>query len=68
MATGVIDDTNRRPVGVMLFNHSEVDFIVKPGDRVALMIVQVIATPVVTELEDLHATVRGEGGFMSVYK
>ena len=48
-------------VGVVLFNHSETDFIVKPGDRVAQMIVQVITTPEVAEVEDLDATVRREG-------
>uniref|UniRef100_A0A453H1T0 Deoxyuridine 5'-triphosphate nucleotidohydrolase n=1 Tax=Aegilops tauschii subsp. strangulata TaxID=200361 RepID=A0A453H1T0_AEGTS len=62
---GVIDADYRGPVGVVLFNHSEVDFVVKPGDRVAQMIIQVIATPEVAEVEDLDATVRGEGGFGS---
>jgi dUTP pyrophosphatase len=49
----------------VLFNHSEVDFAVKPGDRIAQLIIQVIATPEVAEVEDLDATVRGEGGFGS---
>uniref|UniRef100_A0A453K5T8 dUTP diphosphatase n=3 Tax=Aegilops tauschii TaxID=37682 RepID=A0A453K5T8_AEGTS len=52
-------------VGVMLFNHLEVNFIMKPGDRAAQMIVQVIATPEVAEVEDLDATVRREGVFGS---
>ena len=43
----------------MLFNHSEAYFAVKPGDHVAQMIVQVIATPKVAEVEDLDAIVRG---------
>ena len=59
MATGVIDTDYRCLVGVMLFNHSEVDLAVKPGARVAQMIVQVIVTPKVAEVEDLDATVRG---------
>nr|XP_020173696.1 deoxyuridine 5'-triphosphate nucleotidohydrolase [Aegilops tauschii subsp. strangulata] len=58
-ATRVIDAEYRCPVGVVLFNHSEVDFAVKPGDCVAQMIVQVIATPEVTEVEDLDTTVWG---------
>ncbi|KAM3310331.1 hypothetical protein ACQJBY_031177 [Aegilops geniculata] len=65
VGAGVIDADYRGPVGVVLFNHSEADFAVKPGDRVAQMIVQVIATPEVAEVEDLDATVRGEGGFGS---
>ncbi|XP_073352133.1 deoxyuridine 5'-triphosphate nucleotidohydrolase-like [Aegilops tauschii subsp. strangulata] len=52
-------------VGIMLFNHSEVDFIMKPGDRAAQMIVQVIAMPEVAEVEDLDAIVRREGVFGS---
>jgi dUTP pyrophosphatase len=62
---GVVDADYRGPVGVVLFNHSDVDFAVKPGDRVAQMIIQVIATPEVAEVDDLDATVRGEGGFGS---
>ncbi|CAN6291978.1 unnamed protein product [Urochloa humidicola] len=65
VGAGVIDADYRGPVGVILFNHSEVDFAVKPGDRIAQMIIQVIATPEVAEVEDLDATVRGEGGFGS---
>ena len=63
MATGVIDADYRCLVGVVFFNHSEVDFTVKPGDRVAQMIVQVIMTPEVAEVEDLDANARGKGGF-----
>lgn len=65
MGAGVIDADYRGPVGVVLFNHSDVDFAVKPGDRIAQMIIQVIVTPDVVEVEDLDATVRGEGGFGS---
>uniref|UniRef100_A0A453N198 dUTP diphosphatase n=1 Tax=Aegilops tauschii subsp. strangulata TaxID=200361 RepID=A0A453N198_AEGTS len=49
----------------MLFNHSEADFAMKPGGHIAQMILQVIATPKVAEVEDLDATVRGEGEFGS---
>nr|XP_051179131.1 deoxyuridine 5'-triphosphate nucleotidohydrolase-like [Lolium perenne] len=65
VGAGVIDADYRGPVGVVLFNHSEVDFAVKPGDRIAQLIIQVIATPEVAEVEDLDATLRGEGGFGS---
>ncbi|KAE8784644.1 deoxyuridine 5 -triphosphate nucleotidohydrolase [Hordeum vulgare] len=39
------------PVGIALFNLSEADFAVRPGDRVVQMIVHVIATPEVTEVK-----------------
>ncbi|GJN23792.1 hypothetical protein PR202_gb11471 [Eleusine coracana subsp. coracana] len=65
VGAGVIDADYRGPMGVILFNHSDVDFAGKPGDRIAQMIIEVIATPEVAEVEDLDATVRGEGGFGS---
>ncbi|XBJ00984.1 hypothetical protein VPH35_020739 [Triticum aestivum] len=64
-ATRVIDTDYRCSVGVMLFNHSEVDFTVKPGDRVIQIIVQVIAKREVAEVEDLDTIIWGEGGFGS---
>ncbi|KAL0847321.1 hypothetical protein Bca101_020567 [Brassica carinata] len=65
VGAGVIDADYRGPVGVILFNHSDVDFEVKVGDRIAQMIIEKIVTPQVMEVEDLDATVRGEGGFGS---
>ncbi|KAJ3685406.1 hypothetical protein LUZ61_014570 [Rhynchospora tenuis] len=65
VGAGVIDADYRGPVGVILFNHSDTDFAVKQGDRIAQMIIEQIMTPDVVEVEDLDATVRGEGGFGS---
>ncbi|KAF7048638.1 hypothetical protein CFC21_057364 [Triticum aestivum] len=64
-ATRVIDTDYGSLLGVVLFNHLEVDFDVKPGERAAWMTVHVIATPDVAEVEDLDAIFRGEGGFGS---
>ncbi|OAY50761.1 deoxyuridine 5'-triphosphate nucleotidohydrolase [Manihot esculenta] len=65
VGAGVIDADYRGPVGVILFNHSDADFEVKAGDRVAQLIIEKIMTPDVFEVEDLDATARGEGGFGS---
>ncbi|KAF8409948.1 hypothetical protein HHK36_002467 [Tetracentron sinense] len=65
VGAGVIDADYRGPVGVILFNHSDVDFEVKPGDRIAQLIIEKIITPEVLEVEDLDSTVRGVGGFGS---
>ena len=54
----MIDVDYRDLVGIVLFNHSDTDFAVKPGDRIIEMIVQVIAAPEVAEVEDHDATVR----------
>lgn len=62
---GVIDADYRGSVGVILFNHSDADFEVKVGDRVAQLIIEKIVTPEVEEVDDLDSTVRGSGGFGS---
>ena len=61
----MIDADYRGPVGVILFNHSDQDFVVKAGDRVAQLILERIVTPDVMEVEDLESTTRGSGGFGS---
>ncbi|XP_010263699.1 PREDICTED: deoxyuridine 5'-triphosphate nucleotidohydrolase-like [Nelumbo nucifera] len=65
VGAGVIDADYRGPVGVVLFNHSDADFEVKPGDRIAQLIIEKIMTPDVLEVEDLDSTQRGSGGFGS---
>ncbi|KAK4390687.1 Deoxyuridine 5'-triphosphate nucleotidohydrolase [Sesamum angolense] len=65
VGAGVIDADYRGPVGVILFNHSDVDFEVKAGDRIAQLIIEKIVTPEVTEVDDLDSTHRGSGGFGS---
>uniref|UniRef100_A0A7N0V5Z2 Deoxyuridine 5'-triphosphate nucleotidohydrolase n=1 Tax=Kalanchoe fedtschenkoi TaxID=63787 RepID=A0A7N0V5Z2_KALFE len=65
VGAGVIDADYRGPVGVILFNHSEVEFEVKEGDRIAQLILEQIVTPEVLEVENLDETVRGAGGFGS---
>lgn len=62
---GVVDYDYRGNVGVILFNHSDSDFVVRKGDRVAQLILERILTPEVVEVEDLEATDRGAGGFGS---
>ena len=52
-------------LGVILFNHSNFDFEVKVGNRIAVLILEKIVTPNVMEVDDLDATVRGVGGFGS---
>ncbi|KAI0842830.1 deoxyuridine 5'-triphosphate nucleotidohydrolase [Hypoxylon sp. FL0890] len=62
---GVIDADYRGPVKVLLFNHSETDFPVAVGDRIAQLIVERIYTPEVVEVQELEESVRGAGGFGS---
>ena len=62
---GVIDSDYRGQVKVLLFNHSEVDFEIKEGDRIAQLVIERIYTPEVVVVENLEETIRGEGGFGS---
>lgn len=65
VGAGVIDADYKGSVGVIAFNHSDVDFEVKVGDSIAQLIIEKIMTPDVFEVDDLDSTVRGAGGFGS---
>jgi deoxyuridine 5'-triphosphate nucleotidohydrolase len=62
---GVIDEDYRGNVGVILFNHSDVDFTFAVGDRVAQLVLERIAVADVEEVATLDDTARGAGGFGS---
>ncbi len=62
---GVIDEDYRGNVGVILFNHTDTDFAVAAGDRVAQLILEAIQTPAVEVVDELEDTARGAGGFGS---
>ena len=62
---GVIDYDYRGPIGVILFNHSDNDFPIKRGDRVAQLILEKISMAAIQEVQELSSTERGTGGFGS---
>lgn len=65
VGAGVIDSDYRGAVKVLLINTTENEFKVEIGDRIAQLIITRIETPIVEVVDDLDATVRGEGGFGS---
>ncbi|CAG7732691.1 unnamed protein product [Allacma fusca] len=65
VGAGVIDQDYRGNVGVILFNHGDVDFEVEVGDRIAQLICEKIAYPDAVEVENLDDSERGAGGFGS---
>ena len=65
VGAGVVDSDYRGPLGVILFNHSDADFSIAAGDRVAQLILEVIAVADVEETDELTSTERGHGGFGS---
>lgn len=65
VGAGVVDEDYRGNLGVVLFNHSDIDFEVKRGDRIAQFICERIFYPVLEEVKSLTDTERGAGGFGS---
>ena len=65
MGAGVVDFDYCDNVGLVLFNHSDTDFSVKKGDRIAQLILEKIENPPVQEVPFLPDTQRGQTGFGS---
>lgn len=60
---GTIDADYRGEIQVIMINHGHDTFEIKPGDRIAQLIVAPVCQAVLEEVEDLSDTVRGSGGF-----
>jgi dUTP pyrophosphatase len=62
---GTVDADYRGEVCVILINHSQKDFTIERGMRIAQMVIAKCEQAQLAEVEDLDETVRGEGGFGS---
>ena len=60
---GTIDADYRGEIGVILVNLSTEPFVVKPGERIAQMVINKIEQADFRLVETLDETERGEGGF-----
>ena len=60
---GTIDADYRGEIKVILINHSEKDFVIQDGERIAQMIVSKHERVSWIETEQLEETLRGAGGF-----
>lgn len=65
VGAGVIDSDYRGEIKIILFNHSDENFVVKFGDKIAQLIIQQILLPHILEVSSLDETERGTGGFGS---
>lgn len=65
VGAGVVDEDYRGNLGVVLFNHSDQEFDVKKGDRIAQLICEQIFYPEIKEEKTLDETERGAAGFGS---
>jgi dUTP pyrophosphatase len=62
-APGTIDSDYRGEVAVLLVNLGSEPFTVKPGDRVAQLVIAPVVIAELEEVAELGDTVRGGGGF-----
>ena len=65
---GTIDSDYRGEVCTILINHSENDFEINPGDRIAQAVIVPVIQAKWAEVDELSETARGEGGFGSTGK
>jgi dUTP pyrophosphatase len=62
---GVVDSDYRGELMCILINLGEAPFGIKPGDRIAQLIIEQIATPAAEWAMELTGTARDQGGFGS---
>lgn len=65
---GTIDHDYRGEVKVILINLGEEPFEIKPGDRIAQMVIQKTERADIVLVDEIDATRRGDGGFGSTGK
>ena len=65
---GVIDSCDRGEIKVLLFNHSDTEFQIEPGDRIAQILIQKIERVQFIPVGELSKTTRSERGFGSTGK
>lgn len=62
---GTIDSDYRGEIKVILINHGPQEFIIKPGDRIAQLVVARVPTVTIEDVDSLSETSRGSGGLGS---
>jgi dUTP pyrophosphatase len=65
VGAGVVDPDYTGEIKVVLFNHDRNTYVIRPGYRIAQLILEQCVTPDVVEVNDLCETDRGEAGFGS---
>lgn len=63
--TGLIDADYQGPLMISVWNRSNQDFTIAPGDRIAQLIFAPIARPALEIVDAFDETTRGSGGFGS---
>ena len=60
---GTIDSDYRGEVKIILINFSKDEFTIKPGERIAQLVLSKVYKAKMKEEKDLNESKRGEGGF-----
>lgn len=62
---GTIDCGYTGEIKAVVFNHSDMPYTVRDGDKVTQLVIYPIATPTPIQVRELGETERGDGGFGS---
>lgn len=65
VGAGVIDASYRGEIKVLLFNHDSLPYKISRGDKVAQLLIQSVANPTMTEMDELPNSLRADNGFGS---
>jgi dUTP pyrophosphatase len=65
---GTVDSDYRGEIMVLLINHSDKEFAIKEGDRIAQGVINEVLQADFVEVDELDKTSRGDGGFGSTGK
>ena len=65
VGAGVVDPDYTGELKVVLFNHDNNPFIIKPGYRIAQLVLEKFDSHDIEVVNELDSTERGEGGFGS---
>ncbi|MCH1627311.1 dUTP diphosphatase [Fredinandcohnia quinoae] len=62
---GTIDEAYRGEIAVILINHGKSDFLVEKQMRIAQMVIAPVPKVMLTQVNEISESERGEGGFGS---
>jgi dUTP pyrophosphatase len=62
---GLIDSDYQGPLMVSCWNRSQVEYVIKPGERIAQLVIVPVLKAEFNIVEEFNASERGEGGFGS---
>ncbi len=64
-SVGVVDSDYRGEIICPVVNHSEDEYVINPGDRIAQLVFQPVYKVALEEVDELDETTRGKNGFGS---